>query len=119
VSIQSLTPQEAVAEGAWHSYWRQRSYWRQHSYHANDEKLMRGAPAPPASAPQVDLQAQLASVRPLLHSPRDQHRGETDSGQLDLLRLGHGAGIAGHHTDDIVTSRFTPSNASPRREVVL
>jgi hypothetical protein len=47
VSIQSLTPQEAVAEGAWHSYWRQRSYWRQHSYHTNDEKLMRGAPAPP------------------------------------------------------------------------
>ena len=82
VSIQPLTPEEAAAESAWHSY------WRQHGYHTTDDKLMRGAPEPPPGRHGLAYTLSWTRVRPLLRSRRDQRRGETDSGQLNLLGSG-------------------------------
>jgi len=79
LSIQPLTPEEAIAEAAWHSY------WRQHGYHTKNDTLMRGAPESPPGRHGPTYTLSWTRVRPLLRSRRDQRRGETDSGQLNLL----------------------------------
>lgn len=79
VSIQPLTDEEAAADAAWHGY------WRQHDYSTTDEALMRQAPARPLGRHGPTYTLSWDRARALLRSRRDQRRGETDSGQLDLL----------------------------------
>lgn len=79
VSIQPLTAEEAAVDGAWHGY------WRQHDYSTTDEALMREAPARPLGRHGPTYTLSWDRARALLRSRRDERRGETDSGQLDLL----------------------------------
>lgn len=79
ISIQPLTAQERAAEDAWHNYWRPLGH------HTIDPELSRGAPPRPPGRHGSTYTLSWDRARSMLRSRRDQRRGETDGGQLEMF----------------------------------